>query len=198
MIRLTLLLVVCLVGAMYFADKLPDPAPVARVEPADKTSLTESIAALISNTPELGGTPAEPAPVAPPVEQTASLNQDQPTIDAPSYLDLFNNPAVVGDDGNLIFTAPPAEPAPTPTVEIANVPDAPENENVTVRYVSGERVNVRAGPSTSEAVLDQVVYADAVQVLDETGDGWVHIRIEGAGVEGYMAGRFLQDTDPVR
>ena len=196
MIRLTLLLVACLGVAMYFADTLPEPAPVAAVEPTGEPSITESIAELLAGTAELESAPA--AATAPAPAQTASLDPGQHSIDAPSYLDLFNNPAVVDANGELVITTPvvqTAEPAPAPETSVAAVT---QGDDVTVRYVTGERVNVRAGPSTSDPVLDQVVYADAVQVLDETGDGWVHIRMEGAGVEGYMAGRFLQDTDPAR
>ena len=60
-----------------------------------------------------------------------------------------------------------------------------------LREVTAKRVNVRSGPSTSDAVLGQVVKAEIVRVLSNPNDAWVKISVEGDGVEGFMASRFL-------
>ncbi|AJE45344.1 SH3 domain-containing protein [Celeribacter indicus] len=74
-------------------------------------------------------------------------------------------------------------------------PDAADRKKAAedLREVTASRVNVRSGPSTANPVLDQVVRTDIVQVVEDTGTGWVKIRIEGDGIEGYMAARFLTD-----
>ena len=33
-------------------------------------------------------------------------------------------------------------------------------------------------------------------MVDDTGDGWLRIRIEGDGIEGYVAARLLTDRAP--
>nr|WP_321511678.1 SH3 domain-containing protein [uncultured Celeribacter sp.] len=66
-----------------------------------------------------------------------------------------------------------------------------DSSDTALRQVSATRVNVRSGPSTATAVLGQVEQADIVQLVSPVQNGWVKISVQGAGVEGYMAARFL-------
>lgn len=65
-----------------------------------------------------------------------------------------------------------------------------------LRWVSAQAINVRQGPSTGNPVIGRLTRGEAVSVVEDTGDGWVMIRIEGDGVEGYVAARLLTDADP--
>ena len=65
-----------------------------------------------------------------------------------------------------------------------------------VAYVTAEAVNVRHGPSTQDAVIGRLERGDALLVVWEDDTGWSRIRIEGDGVEGYVASRFLTGTPP--
>lgn len=67
-----------------------------------------------------------------------------------------------------------------------------DNEMV-LKQVTASRVNVRSGPSTTNEVLGQVVHADIVQIISPAENGWVKILVEGDGVEGYMAAKFLTE-----
>jgi uncharacterized protein YgiM (DUF1202 family) len=67
-------------------------------------------------------------------------------------------------------------------------------DDMILRTVTATRVNVRSGPSTSNAVLGQVVRSDIVRVMSNPDDEWVKIIIEGDGIEGYMSARFLTDA----
>ncbi|HBQ36199.1 MAG TPA: hypothetical protein DD729_05080 [Rhodobacteraceae bacterium] len=67
-----------------------------------------------------------------------------------------------------------------------------------VWYITGTRVNVREGPSTSYAVLDKVAYGEAFEVVSDPNADWIKIRIEGDGVEGYIVKRFTTEKDPFR
>ena len=53
--------------------------------------------------------------------------------------------------------------------------------------------NVRQGPATTFAVLDSLTGGDQVLVVDEDSPitGWSKVRIEGDGVEGFIATRLL-------
>lgn len=64
-----------------------------------------------------------------------------------------------------------------------------------LRQVIAKRVNVRSGPSTDFDVLDQVVRGEITMVISDPNAEWVKIRIEGAGVEGYLAARFLTEIN---
>ena len=59
--------------------------------------------------------------------------------------------------------------------------------------VAGRGANVRQGPGTTFAILDSLAAGDQVLVMDEATPtaGWSKIRIEGDGVEGYVASRLL-------
>ena len=64
-----------------------------------------------------------------------------------------------------------------------------------VMYVLPKSLNVRAGPGTDNEVLERLTKGEAVLVVaeGEGPDGWSLIRIEGDGVEGYVAARLLTE-----
>lgn len=66
-----------------------------------------------------------------------------------------------------------------------------QDEAVLLGKVTANRVNVRSGPSTSNAVLGQVVRAEVVRVVARANNDWVKIVVEGDGIEGYMSAQFL-------
>jgi uncharacterized protein YgiM (DUF1202 family) len=85
--------------------------------------------------------------------------------------------------------APVIAPEFTPTLD--------SSDKLPVMYVSSRAVNVRGGPSTAFEVVDRLTRAEAVTVVSPEQNGWVQIRIEGDGIEGYVAARLLTDTDPL-
>lgn len=76
----------------------------------------------------------------------------------------------------------------------ADAEDEREAEpDMILRTVTGRRVNVRQGPSTSYDVVGQVIEAEIVRVVSDPQQDWVKILVEGDGVEGYMSTRFLAE-----
>ena len=57
------------------------------------------------------------------------------------------------------------------------------------RRVTGDRVNLRADPSTEAERLGTLARDDAVEVLEDAGD-WLRVRTS-EGEEGWVAARFL-------
>lgn len=108
----------------------------------------------------------------------------------------FSQPVVVLPDGSFAQDAVVPVAVATNDTETASTETLEQNDGFPVKWVSGTRVNVRQGPSTDYGVVGQVVLADAVLVTEDLGDGWSRIRIEGDGVEGYIATRFLQAAPP--
>lgn len=72
---------------------------------------------------------------------------------------------------------------------------APDERDL--RTVTGTRVNLRGGPATSYDVITQLFEGDEVEVLDDTGDGWVRLRVLSGLDEavGWMSDDFLQAAD---
>ena len=101
---------------------------------------------------------------------------------------------------------PQDDPRVVPVVFAANqrqsVPVAPQDPVRVaeplgdVKYVVGRSVNVRSGPSTRNAVVGKLTHGEAVTVVWVEQNGWARVRVEGDGLDGYMAADFLTDTAP--
>ena len=63
----------------------------------------------------------------------------------------------------------------------------PEQTSTDIRQVSGNRVNVRGGPGTDFGIVGKLVRGDAVEIIEDNGDGWVLMRPVDGGAEGWMA-----------
>ncbi len=74
---------------------------------------------------------------------------------------------------------------------------APEIAGGRLFKVAAKGANVREGPGTDFAVLDSLISGEQVLVVSEAepSDGWSKVRLEGDGVEGYIATRLLIQTD---
>lgn len=73
--------------------------------------------------------------------------------------------------------------------------EAPVTE--TAAYSSGDRVRVRALPSTEGDILAHLMFGDPVTVIGEELDGWYHVRLAD-GTLGYVSGSYISFTQPVR
>jgi len=75
------------------------------------------------------------------------------------------------------------------------MPEVAEPPQGKLFYIAADSVNVREGPGKDHAVIDRLPKGEAVLVLEqgEGPDGWSLIRIEGDGVQGYIAARLLTE-----
>ena len=81
---------------------------------------------------------------------------------------------------------------------VSALPSSPVASEASIRpmlYIGASSLNVRQGPSTGTSVVERLTRGEAVSVVKDLGDGWVQIQIEGDGVDGYVASRFLT-ADP--
>ena len=90
-----------------------------------------------------------------------------------------------------------------PTAPVMQLPDPPQADPQPeiiaealgpILRVRASSANVRGGPGTNYAAIGKLQRGDEVLVVLEpqaTG-GWARIRIEGDGVEGYVASRLLR------
>lgn len=86
----------------------------------------------------------------------------------------------------VMVTSPLAAPEPLPEPEI------PGGRLLTVAALGA---NVRQGPGTSFDVVGSLAQGEQVLVVDEDAPvaGWSRVRLEGDGVEGYIATRLLSE-----
>ncbi len=63
-----------------------------------------------------------------------------------------------------------------------------------VRYVTGNLVNMRGGPSTEFAPVTQLSSGTEVAILEAPGNGWLMLRVMETGEEGWMADWLVSDA----
>lgn len=81
----------------------------------------------------------------------------------------------------LELTTPKAQPA------------ALRQSGVSFRQVTARSANVRGAPSLQGDVLGRLSRGDEVVVLQDSGTGWLQIRVEGDGFEGWISQKLLSE-----
>lgn len=80
------------------------------------------------------------------------------------------------------------------TINVEAGTDAgPTQTSADIRSVTGTRVNVRGGPGTDFNVVTGLVLGDEVEVLEDTGTGWVQTRPLDGGPIGWVADFLLSE-----
>jgi hypothetical protein len=150
--------------------------------------------AVVRQAPAPAPPKAAPAPAG-----LASVARPQPAPAGSSGISAAFATAEAGSDAQaaqsltlalpLVDAAAPGDPASDPVAAPATGADAAP----TLRYVVANTVNVRSGPSAGTASLTKLDRGEAVLVFASDTPGWSMIRLEGDGLEGYIATRFLGD-----
>ncbi len=66
----------------------------------------------------------------------------------------------------------------------------------TIWYVTASSVNVRSGPSTDTDIVGKLGNGEATLMVAAVNDEWARIVVQGDGMEGYVALRFLSSEAP--
>lgn len=89
-----------------------------------------------------------------------------------------------------------APSAVLPIERIAVTDETANDETMpTFWQVRGTRINVRGGPSTGNDVLAKLGKGEEVLIVEDNGEGWSKIRIEGDGIEGWVATSLLVPSE---
>ncbi|MEM7644092.1 MAG: SH3 domain-containing protein [Pseudomonadota bacterium] len=104
---------------------------------------------------------------------------------APSALDV--EPGRIGEPV-MVSLFREAAPAPEPSA-----PAEPLVDGELLR-VTGTVVNMRAGPSTANAVVDSLPRGTIAEAMGAPENGWRQIRDVATGQTGWMAARFLEPS----
>lgn len=76
-------------------------------------------------------------------------------------------------------------------VEVASAEVETDNEAPTealdIRRIRASRVNMRQGPGTIYPVIARLLNGDEVQVIDDSGTGWLHLRVRKGDKIGWVA-----------
>jgi uncharacterized protein YgiM (DUF1202 family) len=66
----------------------------------------------------------------------------------------------------------------------------------TIWYVVANTVNVRSGPSTEAEIVGKLASGEATLLVQSVDADWARIVIQGDGVEGFVAKRYLSPEAP--
>ncbi|MFN4193073.1 MAG: SH3 domain-containing protein [Tabrizicola sp.] len=121
--------------------------------------------------------PAAPAPFVEPTREVVT-RLEEPVF---SLASLGNE---------TIPAAADPQPAPEATPEVA------DGGTGTIWYVVANSVNVRAEPSTGAEILGRLGSGEAALLVQQVDADWARIVIQGDGVEGYVAMRYLSPEAP--
>lgn len=161
------------------AASAPFAAPVA--EPVIAEVVPESTP-VVAETPEITiAEPIQPDTIVEPVREVVQV------VEEPIFtLSAFGNEAVPGEDS----TQTAADATPEPLAELSATGDG------TIWYVTASSVNVRATPSTDAEILGKLALGEATLMVQQVDAEWARIVIQGDGVEGFVASRFLVPVAP--
>ncbi len=125
--------------------------------------------------------PGTPVSEAPPAEYLPSLVGDRVVSTGP----LIDTSVITVVDFNNSASNPlPIRATPAPNAPVAATD---------IRSVTGSSVNVRGGPGTDYSVVNRLVQGDEVEVIEDSGDGWVRLRPLNGSPSGWMASFLLTE-----
>lgn len=211
MLRMTLILCIGMYAALMIAG-----ADRGQLRPGLAEAAARATQAGVSD--DLGddsGPVVAAAPaIAEPVEPAASAVAPVETAAAPAVGDM----AAV-EETVVAEAAPYVEPARTvvtevkePVFSLASVgnevvpaapaaaetatPEVPDGGEGTIWYVNASSVNVRAEPSTEAEIVGRLASGEATLMVQAVNADWARIVIQGDGVEGFVALRYLSAEAP--
>lgn len=101
-------------------------------------------------------------------------------------------PAAEGADADTEAALADATDAPSPTeADSVEVAQEPEVDPAQVRMVSASVLNMRAGPSSRNAIVGALSNGELALVTGEQKRGWVPVRAMGSEAEGWVFARYL-------
>ena len=120
----------------------------------------------------------------PPPETVAPVVAADPVVFIPAQTVMVPTAPETPVAAELAVTEVAAEPLPEPEV--------PGGQLLTVATTTA---NVRAGPGKSFGVVGSLARGEQVLVVAEENpvEGWSRVRLEGDGIEGYVATRLLSE-----
>ena len=121
--------------------------------------------------------------------QAPQVNTPEVTRDSVDLISLEIEPAAA-----QIIQASLVVEQDTAPVVLPSIVDQLPAASYDIRSVTSNRVNVRGGPSTSFDVVGKLVRGAEVEVLTDTGNGWVEMQSLDGSTIGWMADFLLSKS----
>lgn len=202
MLRLTLLLCIGMFAALMIAGEDRGQMRPGLAAAAAKKAIpeTQSVAAapLAEAPAEVAEPVVETAEAAPAVEEPVAETA-APALAAAEpepYVELVRNLVTELEEPVFSLASVGNEAVPGAPAHDTASPEVPAGGEGTIWYVNARSVNVRAEPSTDSEVLGKLAQGEATLVVQAVDADWARIVIQGDGVEGFVALRYLSAEAP--
>ncbi len=133
-------------------------------------------------------------PFAPPVVEVVADIPDlevSPTLAVETISDEIGSAALVSATTDATAVA---VLEPVATQQITAIAPQPTPTSAVIRRITGKRVNLRAGPSTTAKIVGRTVRDDSAEVVEILPSGWAKVYILETGIEAYISAQFLSDA----
>lgn len=193
MLRLTLILCIGMYAALMVAGE-----DRGQLRPGLAAATKKVLPDAASDSPAVVATAAQPRPAsvvaeAEPETPAPVAAEAKPSEPAP-YVEPERN-LVTAVEEPVFSLASVGNEAP-PSAPAAPQPEVMADGEGTIWYVNASSVNVRAQPSTDAEVVGRLASGEAALVVRQANDDWAQIVIQGDGVEGFVAMRYLSAEAP--
>ena len=208
MLRLTLILCAGLYAALMIAGEDRGQLRPGLADAAARAAAGKAVAGTDSAAPAQAEDPvvvvaaeavAEPGGIRTAAPTVASAQPEpvtpQPSVTPQPYVEPVRQVVTRVEDPVFSLASLGNEPVPT-FAAAAPAPEDPEGETGTIWYVVANSVNVRAEPSTEAEVLGKLGSGEAALLVQAVNSDWARIVIQGDGVEGFVAMRYLSPVAP--
>ncbi|MGL4238339.1 SH3 domain-containing protein [Tabrizicola sp.] len=194
MFRLTLILCFGMFATLMIAGEDRGQLRPGLAEAAAKKVLpgSELVAGADSVVPRVTATPAvDTATARPLATEAAAVARAEPE----PYVEPEREVVTAVEEPIFSLSAVGNEEVPA-GAESEPAPEALAEGEGTIWYVNADSVNVRAEPSTEAEILDRLGSGEATLMVQAVNDEWARIVIQGDGVEGFVALRYLSPEAP--
>ncbi|MBA3909583.1 MAG: peptide-binding protein [Rhodobacter sp.] len=193
--RLTFLLCVGIFAALLIAGE-----DRGQMRPGLALALAESRRPVVEPAESL--VVAKPAPAAvelavaapaPKTEETRVVARAEPE----PYVEPLREVVQQLEEPVFTLSALPTEEVPGASdVPAPTKPEVANDATGQIWYVTASSVNVRVKPSTDSEVLGTLALGEAALVVTDVDGEWARIVIQGDGMEGFVALRYLSPEAP--
>ena len=207
MTRLILVTFAALGWTFYVMSGGPDfePRGVRPAKPERVAVVAEPVAPVVEPAPVedlVTRAAVKPALVAPPVAEAVTQLGETETKALLSQVaaGLKANPSLFQDESVTLTLASLEQgvsaleqvvtDAELPTFELPTPAEAPKD----IREISGTRVNLRDGPGTIYPIIGKAALGQQVEVLSDSGTGWLRLRVLPAQQVGWISASLVRKT----
>ncbi|PTX57271.1 SH3 domain-containing protein [Litoreibacter ponti] len=173
---------------LYFGEPTPEELAAREARELQQVTRSETVALVTQSLSEEEAEP-EPAPV---LSQTPEPTSEPTSeIESPVLVSASPSTDATAEPTPVVTATTIAEPAPQLETQAEPEQSASAASSNEIWRVTARAVNLRAGPSTNNAVVGRATLNDSAEIIEMLPSGWAKVYILETGTEAFMSAQFL-------